>query len=717
MDIYKILSSYFGYDEFKEGQEKLVNAILENRDALGIMPTGGGKSLCYQLPAILLNGITIVISPLISLMKDQIDSLDEIGISATFLNSTLSDLEFNSRLNEIKNNKYKIIYVAPERLNTYSFLNLVRDIDISMVAIDEAHCISQWGHDFRPSYTEIPNFIQSFSSRPVVSAYTATATVEVIEEIKELIGLQNPVESIIGFDRPNLFYQVMKVNDKFHYIENHIKNTFPDGAGIIYCATRKSVEGLAEKLIANGFSAVAYHGGMNPETRQKNQDDFIYNKVQIIVATNAFGMGIDKPDVRFVIHYNMPQNMESYYQEAGRAGRDGEISHCTILYSPSDIVKQKLLIQVNHNSQERETMLYENLQYLIDYCHTNDCLRKSILNYFGERTSYEKCDNCGNCLDESEMIDITIDAQKILSCIYRVNERFGITMVTGVLRGSRNRKLLEANLDNVSTYGIMKEHSVDSLREIIMTLVAKGYIYITADKYPVLKLDASAGEVLNGHLKVFHKKHLLEIKTSKKKGISTEKLLENFNQDLFEKLRELRYKLSQEKEIAPFMVFHDSSLKEMASYIPRNKDSFLMIKGVGQKKYESYGEEFIAVIDAYAESQGIESKAINKPEIIRDDLVDRYEESYNCYLQNLSLKEIAEKRNFTQNTIIEHLGHCEKQGKSVDWTKFIDADKENKILETINEIGLEKLKPIKEALTDDYSYEDIRIVIVKNELK
>lgn len=717
MDIYKILSSYFGYDEFKEGQEKLVNAILENRDALGIMPTGGGKSLCYQLPAILLDGITIVISPLISLMKDQIDSLYEIGISATFLNSTLSDLEFNNRLNQIKNNKYKIIYVAPERLNTYSFLNLVRDIEISMVAIDEAHCISQWGHDFRPSYTEIPNFIQSFSSRPVVSAYTATATVEVIEEIKELIGLQNPVESIIGFDRPNLFYQVMKVNDKFNYIENHIKNTFPDGAGIIYCATRKAVEGLAEKLIANGFSAVAYHGGMNPETRQKNQDDFIYNKVQIIVATNAFGMGIDKPDVRFVIHYNMPQNMEAYYQEAGRAGRDGEISHCTILYSPSDIVKQKLLIQVNHNSQERETMLYENLQYLIDYCHTNDCLRKSILNYFGERTPYEKCNNCGNCLDESEMIDITIDAQKILSCIYRVNERFGITMVTGVLRGSRNKKLLEANLDNVSTYGIMKEHSVDSLREIIMTLVSKGYIYITADKYPVLKLDASAGEVLNGHVKVFHKKHLLEIKTSKKKGISTEKLLENFNQDLFEKLRELRYKLSQEKEIAPFMVFHDSSLKEMASYFPRNKDSFLMIKGVGQKKYESYGEEFIAVIDEYAESQGIESKAINKPEIIRDDLVDRYEESYNCYVQGLSLKEISEKRNFTQNTIIEHLGHCEKQGKAVDWTKFIDGDKEKKILETINEIGLEKLKPIKEALTDDYSYEDIRIVIVKNELK
>lgn len=717
MDIYEALSTYFGYDRFKEGQEKLVNGVLNGRDVLGIMPTGGGKSLCYQLPAVLLNGITIVVSPLISLMKDQVDALNEIGISGTFLNSTLDEIEFNYRLNEIRENKYKIIYVAPERLNTYSFSNLIRDMEISMIAIDEAHCISQWGHDFRPSYREIPRFINSIPSRPVVSAYTATATVEVVQEIKELIGLKNPIESIIGFDRPNLFYQVIKASDKFSYVENYINTNFSDGSGIIYCATRKTVEGLAEKLLSKGFSAVAYHGGMNPETRQKNQDDFIYNRIQIIVATNAFGMGIDKPDVRFVIHYNMPQNMEAYYQEAGRAGRDGEVSHCTILYSPSDIVKQKLLIQNNPISDSRETLLYENLQYLVDYCHTNTCLRKSILEYFGEQVSREKCNNCGNCLDESEMMDITIDAQKILSCVYRVEERFGITMVIQVLRGSRNKRLLEFGLDKVSTYGIMKEYSVDSLREIVMTLVARGYIYITADKYPVLKLTSTAGEVLRGKIKVFHKKHLVQIKSSKKKGISTEKLLESFDEDLFLKLKELRYSLSQEKGLAPFMIFHDSSLKEMASYFPRNKESFLMIKGVGEKKYESYGEDFIHIIDEYANNKGIETKEIEKQEIIREDLVDRYEETYNYYIEGLSLKEISEKRNFTQNTIIEHLGRCEKQGKTVDWTRFIDKEKEEKILKTINEIGLEKLKPIKEALPDDYTYEDIRIVIVKNELK
>ena len=717
MDTLQALSRYFGYDEFKEGQEVIIDGVLNGKDVLGIMPTGGGKSLCYQLPAILLSGVTIVISPLISLMKDQVDALGEIGIASTFLNSTLDDLEFNNRLVEIRENKYKIVYVAPERLNTFSFVNLIKDIDISMVAVDEAHCISQWGHDFRPSYREIPRFISSLSDRPVVSAYTATATVEVVDEIKRLLALRNPVESIIGFDRPNLFYQVVKAGDKFSYVEDFIRDNFTDGTGIIYCATRKTVESLTEKLNSSGFKAVGYHGGMNSDTREKHQEDFIHNRVQIIVATNAFGMGIDKPDVRFVIHYNMPQNMEAYYQEAGRAGRDGEVSHCLLMYSPSDIVKQKFLIQNNNMSEERETLLYENLQYLIDYCHTNNCLRRGILEYFGEDVPYEKCDNCGNCLDESEMIDITVDAQKILSCVYRVNERYGLTMITGVLRGSRNKRLLEFDLDKVSTYGIMKEHSVESLREIIMTLVAKGYIYITADKFPVIKLTADAAEVLNGEVKVFHKKHLLEIKTSKKKRISSEKLLENFDEDLFEKLRELRYKLSQERDLAPFMVFHDSTLREMASYFPGDMESMLMIKGVGEKKYQNYGQQFLDIIEKYSENNNIISEKTEKIEITREDLKDRYQETYNSYLEGLSLSEIADKRNFTESTIAEHLSRCEKNGKTVDWNRFINPEKEEQILSTINRIGLEKLKPIKEALPDDYTYTDIKLVISKNELK
>lgn len=600
------LKKYFGYDEFKEGQEKIILGVLNGRDSLGIMPTGGGKSLCYQLPAILLEGITIVVSPLISLMKDQVDSLKEMGISGTFINSTLSDYDFNNRLEEIKEGKYKIIYVAPERLNTYSFINLLRDIKVSMVAIDEAHCISQWGHDFRPSYVEIPRFINSLPVRPVVAAYTATATKPILHEIKDLLDLRDPVESIIGFDRPNLLYKVVKVSNKLQYIIDFLNNNYPNESGIIYCATRKSVESLTEKLNQNNFQALPYHGGMDSLSRQENQDDFIYDKTQIIVATNAFGMGIDKPDVRFVIHYNMPQNMEAYYQEAGRAGRDGEPSHCLLLYSPADIVKQKFLIQTNPMSEERENMLYENLQYLIDYCHTNKCLRYEILNYFGETTTNINCDNCGNCLDNSEMVDITIESQKILSCIYRVRERYGLGIVTQVLRGSRNKRVLDFGLDKVSTYGIMKDYSEAAIREMIMTLVSREYIHITADKFPTLRLTSKSGEVLRGEVKVTHKKHLLEIKTTKsKRDTKVKDVLKGFDEELFEELRNLRYSLSKERGLAPFMIFHDSTLKEMATYFPQNKESLLMIKGVGVKKYDSYGEDFIHVIKEYSNLKDI----------------------------------------------------------------------------------------------------------------
>ena len=726
MDIYSILKDYFGYDKFRKGQENLIKGSLEGKDVLGVMPTGGGKSLCYQLPAIIMDGITIVISPLISLMKDQVDSLSEMGISGTYINSSLSQGEFIKRVKEIRENKYKIVYIAPERLNTYGFLNLVKEINISMVAIDEAHCISQWGHDFRPSYLEIPKFIDSLDNRPVVSAYTATATKEIIEEIEKLLGLKDPLISVIGFDRPNLFYQVVKPSKKFDYLLNYLEENYTEESGIIYCATRKTVDALTNRLQEKGINAIGYHGGMYDEIRKQNQEDFIFNKRRIIVATNAFGLGIDKPDVRFVVHYNMPKNMEAYYQEAGRAGRDGEPSDCILLYSPQDIVKQKYLIQNSTYSTKREKHLYTNLQYLIDYCNTNKCLRNSILNYFGEEIEEENCNNCGNCLSKSEMVDITIEAQKILSCIYRVRERFGITVIVQVLRGSKSKRILNLGLDKLSTYGIMKEYTEAAIKEMIMVLISMDYIHMTADKYPVLRLTPKSALVLRGEVKVYHKKDLIEKKQLDKRKSKIRKTLDleyidkNYDENLFQELRNLRYEIAEKNAMAPFIIFHDSSLKEMATYFPKNKEEFLKVKGVGLKKYESYGEQFIEIIRDYIEMKGIDSSKIERKVVeipISTEEDNRYKNTYDCYLEGLSLEEIANKRNLTVETILRHLEKCHNNGQIVDWSRFIDFSKEEKIISVIEEIGLERLKPIKEALPEDISYEDIRITIIKNELK
>ena len=729
MEIYKALKDYFGYDTFKKGQEKLIEGILTGRDALGIMPTGGGKSLCYQLPAIILDGVTIVISPLISLMKDQVDSLNEIGVEATYINSTLDETEFFSRIREIRENKYKILYVAPERLNTDIFKNLVRNIKVSMVAVDEAHCISQWGHDFRPSYVEIPRFIKSLKVRPVVAAFTATATQDVLEEIKTLIDLDNPVESITGFDRPNLFYEVVKIPDKFSYLLNYLNTNFHQESGIIYCATRKTVESLAKKLGEKGFSVAPYHGGMTTEDRGQNQEDFMLNKTRIIVATNAFGMGIDKPDVRYVIHYNMPQNMEAYYQEAGRAGRDGEKSHCILMYSPADIIKQKLILQNDYLSHGREEILYKNLQYLVDYCNTNDCLRNHILNYFSEDIEEDNCDNCSNCVYKEEMVDITVESQKILSCIYRMNQGYGSSMVIQVLRGSKNKRILELGFDELSTHGIMKEYSENAIREMIMILIVEGYIHITTDRFPVLKLVSKSRQVLKGEVQVYHKKQLLERKTigDKKNSVSKDRMELNIDKELFEELRKARYEISKERGLAPFIIFHDSSLREMAAYFPRNKSEFLMINGVGEKKYENYGEHFITTIKNYIIEKSInidEIRRINKekPDSPYNDdkqengIQDRYEMTYNLYRQGLSLKEIASKRKFTEVTIIRHLGRCYENGRAIEWERFLEPNVEVKVLSAIKEVGHKQLKPIKENLPEEISYLDIQLVLAKHGL-
>ena len=591
MQAHQALQKYFGYSEFRDGQETLINAILAGKDALGIMPTGGGKSLCYQIPALLLPHITLVISPLISLMKDQVDSLSEIGISATFINSTLDEETLRERLIGIRELRYKIIYIAPERLNTYSIRNLFSAVPISFIAVDEAHCISKWGHDFRPAYGEIVDFVYQLPNRPPIGAYTATATLDVIDEIKQLLHLQAPVESIISFDRKNLTFEVLKVSDKRQYIVDFIKRFYPKDAGIIYCATRKSVETLTEFLQKAGFDALSYHGGMHSDDREANQNAFIYDKVQIIVATNAFGMGIDKSNVRFVIHYNMPQNMEAYYQEAGRAGRDGDPAHCLLMYSPRDISNQKYLIENNEFlvDPERKTILYQNLQSLIDYCHSEECLRAEILRYFSETPHFETCDNCGNCTNTTPKINITIEAQKILSCVYRVEQSYGLTTVIQVLRGSKNQQILDRDLDKVSTYGIMSNYSDRAIREMIMTLIARGYLYQTPDARPILRLKNEAKAILKGEKQLFHRQDLIV-----HREVSNPE--SHYRAPFYEPLRELRLELARERDVPAYAIFTDATLREIAELKPKTPGAFLNIKGVGMKKLDQYGSLFIEKI-------------------------------------------------------------------------------------------------------------------------
>ena len=591
MKAHQALQKYFGYSEFRDGQETLINAILEGKDALGIMPTGGGKSLCYQIPALLLPHVTLVISPLISLMKDQVDSLSEIGIPATFINSTLDEETLRERLIGIREKQFKIIYIAPERLNSYSIRNLFSAVPISFIAVDEAHCISKWGHDFRPAYGEIIDFVYQLPNRPPIGAYTATATLDVIDEIKRLLYLQAPVESIISFDRQNLTFEVLKVSDKRQYIVDFIKRFYPKDAGIIYCATRKNVETLTEFLQKVGFNALSYHGGMASEDREANQNAFIYDKVQLIVATNAFGMGIDKSNVRFVIHYNMPQNMEAYYQEAGRAGRDGDPAHCLLMYSPRDISNQKYLIENNEFlvDPERKTILYQNLQSLIDYCHSEECLRAEILRYFSETPTFDSCDNCGNCTNTTPKINITIEAQKILSCVYRVAQNYGLTTIIQVLRGSKNQQILERDLDKVSTYGIMSNYSDRAIREMIMTLIARGYLYQTPDARPILKLKNEAKAILKGEKQLFHRQDLIV-----HREVSNPE--NHYRAPFYEPLRELRLELARERDVPAYAIFTDATLREIAELKPKTPGAFLNIKGVGMKKLDQYGTIFIEKI-------------------------------------------------------------------------------------------------------------------------
>ena len=580
----QILQKFYGYEDFRPGQKKVVESLLNRNDTVAIMPTGAGKSICFQIPALLFEGVTLVISPLISLMKDQVDSLRQLGIAAVYINSSVSKAQLYKDLQNISAGFYKIIYIAPERLTPEYLPNSFENLNISMVAVDEAHCLSQWGHDFRPSYRNILNFTNSLRIKPIISAFTATATPEVKTDIINLLGLKQPNVFVTGFDRPNLYFSVLRgeVKDKFviDYVKKH-----QDEAGIIYVGTRKDVDALQVLLEIKGIKAGRYHAGMTDEERNQMQEDFLYDNLSVMVATNAFGMGIDKPNVRYVIHYNMPKNMEAYYQEAGRAGRDGLSGNCILLYSPQDTQLQKFLISKSTESEIRQQLEYKRLQSMVDYCHTPQCLRAFILHYFGEFDVEEHCDNCSNCKLEGELIDITIDAQKVLSCVYRMHERFGVKMIAEVLKGSKSAKVKQFNFERLSTYGLMKELKLKDISDLILRLSAMQYLDITESQYPVVTLNELSWQVLRGQKKVWQK--MVIVKKAKAKG------------ELFEALRSLRKELATKEKLPPYMIFSDATLTQMATDKPTDLELMKNIRGVGEFKLQKYGEEFLTVIKSY----------------------------------------------------------------------------------------------------------------------
>lgn len=701
----KLLKQYYGYEEFRKGQEQIIASILGGKDTFGIMPTGGGKSICFQIPALLFPGVTLVISPLISLMKDQTESLEQLGILATYINSSLDYWDVRDRIEDCRNGKFKLIYIAPERLESEEFISLVQSLSIDFLAIDEAHCVSQWGHDFRPSYKWIASFIEGLKDRPIVAAFTATATEEVKNDVVRLLKLRFPNEFVTGFDRENLYFSVQKGIDRkdflLRYVEEHRNEV-----GIIYAATRKEVDKLSKILHEHGVSVTKYHAGMNDLQRTKAQEAFIFDNVNVIVATNAFGMGIDKSNVRYVVHYNMPRNIEAYYQEAGRAGRDGEPSECILLFSPQDILLQRYMIQNNNLSPERSQYEYKRLQFMVDYCHTTNCLRKYILEYFGEEEVEDKCFNCSTCTDESELIDITLDAQKIFSCVYRMKERYGITLISEVLKGSNTKKVRKLGMDKLSTYGIMKEYTLNGIKDVINILIADGYMALTEDEYPVVKLQAKAIDVLKNKEEVWRRIHhkVKEVK---------------IDHTLFEQLRSLRKEISSREQVPPYVIFHDSTLREMSEQYPTDFAALGRIKGVGQAKLEKYGEEFIKIIQNYVIENNIvftgkndeENTIASKQSNIASHII-----TYNMYNKGMSISEIVKERGLKVITIQEHLLRCYSEGMEINLNDFIPLEYEELIANTIKKIGGEKLKPIKEALPDGIDYMAIKATLFKHKI-
>ena len=596
------LKAVFGYDSFRQGQESVINAVLDGRDILAVMPTGAGKSLCYQVPAMLLSGITLVISPLISLMQDQVKALNEAGVDAAFINSSLSEKEMHDTFKNASKGQYKIIYVAPERLMSEDFVRLAKGVEISMITVDEAHCISQWGQDFRPSYMDIAEFVNVLDKRPIISAFTATATQNVREDIICSLGLSNPYFLVTGFDRENLFFQVDKPQNKDRFILDYIERHRGE-SGIIYCATRKNVDSLYTLLRKQHISVGKYHAGMSNEERKQMQDDFVFDYTSIVIATNAFGMGIDKSNVRFVIHYNMPSSMENYYQEAGRAGRDGLNSECILLFSPQDIIINRFLLEHKDFSEidptdamtirERDI---KRLQIMEGYCYTTECLRNYILKYFGENPK-KPCDDCGNCLRQFETLDMTDEAKKIINCIYESRGRYGKNIIMDTVLGAKTARLEEIGASKYKSYGVLESSNKTLLRRLIEELLLEGYI--KTGEYQVLKLgDISKLKLKDTKVlvKITDEDKVTNRKLKPKKNIKGMDSLTSSGFKLFDKLKELRLEIAREEKMPPYIVFNDKTLIDMCAKMPTTKSDMLNVPGVGENKYGKYGERFIAVI-------------------------------------------------------------------------------------------------------------------------
>lgn len=601
MDKYQILKHYFGYDSFRNAQEQLIDSILSGRDTLGIMPTGAGKSLCYQIPALLMGGITLVISPLISLMIDQVKALNQSGIHAAYLNSSLTANQYFKALEFAKQGRYPIIYVAPERLLTDSFLDFARHAKIAMVAVDEAHCVSQWGQDFRPSYLKIMEFVERLPYRPVISAFTATATQTVRDDIIDILKLNDPFAITTGFDRSNLYFAVKTPKDRYGAIRDYLLE-HPGESGIIYCLTRKHVEEVCERLIKEGFSVNRYHAGLGDEERKRNQEDFIYDRVPIVVATNAFGLGINKSNVRFVLHYGMPKNVESYYQEAGRAGRDGEPAECILYYSGQDVITNQLFINHDRDNEEldpetRELILQrdqERLKKMVFYCTTNECLREYILRYFGEYGS-NFCGNCSNCQTQFEEVDVTEIAKNMIRCIDSSNQRYGTTVILDTLRGAKTAKIRDYGMDENPYYGTLAKVPNHQVRQVLNQLQLDGYLAVTDDRYAVVKLTEDGYGLLKGRKKILMKmakeKEETTPKRTKRSGCGSGSGA--VDDSLFGKLKALRMTIAREEHVPPYIVFSDKTLTDMVLKKPKNKKEMLNVSGVGEVKYEKYGERFL----------------------------------------------------------------------------------------------------------------------------